>query len=85
MKQLTAPLIILLLLGASLSGCFGKEEVLTEVEEMAYPSIWDRHLLEWNTTHTHSFVLEPGPHYSLDVQEATIEVDTTGNKIKSGR
>jgi len=32
MKQLTAPLIILLLLGAALSGCFGKEEVLTEVE-----------------------------------------------------
>ena len=78
MKQLTAPLIILLLLGASLSGCFGKEEVPTEVEEMAYPSIWDRHLLEWNTTHTHSFVLEPGPYFSLDVQEATIEVDTTG-------
>ena len=78
MKQLTTPLIILLLLGASLSGCFGKEEVLIQEEEMAYPSIWDRHLLEWNTTHTHSFVLEPGPHYSLDVQEATIEVDTTG-------
>ena len=78
MKQLTTPLIILLLLGASLSGCFGKEEVLIQEEETAYPSIWDRHLLEWNTTHTHSFVLEPGPHYSLDVQEATIEVDTTG-------
>ena len=44
---------------------------------MAYPSIWIT-FLEWNTTHTHSFVLEPGPHYSLDVQEATIEVDTTG-------
>ena len=78
MKQLTTPLIILLLLGTSLSGCFGKEEVLIQEEETAYPSIWDRHLLEWNTTHTHSFVLEPGPHYSLDVQEATIEVDTTG-------
>ena len=78
MKQLTTPLIILLLLGASLSGCFGKEEVLIQEEETTYPSIWDRHLLEWNTTHTHSFVLEPGPHYSLDVQEATIEVDTTG-------
>ncbi|MAO70853.1 MAG: hypothetical protein CL983_07255 [Euryarchaeota archaeon] len=78
MKQLTTPLIILLLLGASLSGCFGKEEVLIQEEETVYPSIWDRHLLEWNTTHTHSFVLEPGPHYSLDVQEATIEVDTTG-------
>ena len=49
MKQLTAPLIILLLLGASLSGCFGKKEVITEVEEMTYPSIWNRHLLEWNT------------------------------------
>ena len=78
MKQLTTPLIILLLLGASLSGCFGKEEVLIQEEETAYPSIWDRHLLEWNTTHTHSFVLEPGPYFSLDVQEATIEVDTTG-------
>ena len=78
MKQLTTPLVILLFLGASLSGCFGKEEILNQEDEMPYPSIWERHLLEWNTTHTHSFILEPGPYFSLDVQEAMVEVDTTG-------
>ncbi len=78
MKQLAATLIILLICSAPLSGCFGNEDVVSVEEQPTYPEIWDRHNLEWNTTHTHTFVLEKGPFSALDVQEATIEVDTTG-------
>ena len=70
--------ITLLLLLTPLSGCFGAQDVANERVEDQYPSIWDRHNLEWNTSHTHTFVLEPGPHYALEVQEVNIEVDTTG-------
>jgi len=70
--------ITLLLLLTPLSGCFGAQDPPKETGEDQYPSIWDRHTLEWNTSHTHTFVLEPGPHYALDVQEVNIEVDTTG-------
>ncbi len=70
--------ITILLLIASLSGCFGAEENMTEITGEMHPSIWDRHTLEWNTSHTHSFLLNAGPHHALDVQEANIEVDTTG-------
>ena len=76
-KWVATPLIALLLV-TSLSGCFGAEEAASNTNESTYPEIWDRHTLEWNTSHTHSFLLEPGPHSVLDVQEATIEVDTTG-------
>ncbi len=78
MKQVVAALIILLLSSTSLSGCFGNEEEVIVEEVTTYPSIWERHTLEWNTTHTHAFVLEKGPYSALDVQEATIEVDTSG-------
>ena len=44
---------------------------------MSYPSIWDRHSLEWQTNHTYSFLLEPGPYEALEVMEAFIEVDTS--------
>ena len=73
-----ASLLISLLLVASLSGCFGTEEVPTKGIDSPYPDIYERHTLEWNTSHTHSFLLESGPHHALDVQEANIEVDTTG-------
>ena len=78
MKQVAAALIILLFCSTSLSGCFGNEEEVIVVEETSYPLIWERHTLEWNTTHTHTFVLEKGPYSALDVQEATIEVETSG-------
>ena len=68
---------ILLFISTSFSGCFGNDEILIE-DPSYYPQIWDRHTLEWNTSHTHSFLLEPGPHHALEVQEANIEVDTTG-------
>ena len=71
-------LMIALLLFTPLSGCFGSPATITDEVEDQYPSIWDRHTLEWNTSHTHTFVLEPGPYTPLDVQEAYIEVDTTG-------
>ena len=68
----------MILIITSLSGCFGAEEEAIKQIDENYPSIWDRHTLEWNTTHTHSFLLDQGPYYALDVQEANIEVDTTG-------
>ncbi|MDE0574630.1 MAG: CocE/NonD family hydrolase [Candidatus Poseidoniales archaeon] len=73
-----ASCLIALLLMASLSGCFGAEDSATKATEEIYPSIWDRHSLDWNVSHTHSFLLNPGPHHALDVQETTIQVDTTG-------
>ena len=50
---------------------------MAEEEAPIYPYIEDRHTLEWNWSGAYSMVLEPGPHYALDVQEATFEVDTS--------
>ena len=75
----TPVLLATLLLLTPLTGCFGEEdETVAPILEEDYPSIWDRHNLEWNTSHTHSFVLEKGPYRALDVQETTIQVDTSG-------
>ncbi len=73
----TSLILTLLLLGASFSGCFGKEDSPSENISTSYPSIYDRHLLEWNSTGSYSLVLEPGPHTALPVQEALIPVDTS--------
>ena len=60
------------------SGCISSlNENGNSNTEVSYPSIWDRHSLEWQTNHTFSFLLEPGLFYPLDVQEAFIEVDTS--------
>ena len=60
------------------SGCISSlNEDGNSNTEVSYPSIWDRHSLGWQTNHTFSFLLEPGPFYPLDVQEAFIEVDTS--------
>jgi hypothetical protein len=68
-----------LLLFLPLSGCFGNDVVEQQEDPTSlYPSIWDRHTLTWNWTGTYAHVLEPGPHEALPVQEAVIEVDTTG-------
>ena len=53
------------------------EETPEKMDENPYPSIWDRHTLEWQTNDTMSYLLEPGPYQALDVQEAFIEVDTS--------
>ena len=78
MRTITTTLITLLMFGTILSGCFGKETIPIVEEEDSYPIIWDRHLLEWNTSHSHTFVLNQGPYTALEVQEVTIEVDTSG-------
>ena len=77
-RRTHARAIVTLLILTTLSGCFGAEQSAKETSTSYYPDIYDRHTLDWNTSHTHSFLLNSGPHHALDVQEATIEVDTTG-------
>ena len=52
-------LLMMLFFGASFTGCFGEETSSDNSDLTTYPSIWDRHTLEWNTTGTYSMVLEP--------------------------
>tara|TARA_B100000965_G_scaffold376576_1_gene369995 strand:- start:632 stop:2431 length:1800 start_codon:yes stop_codon:yes gene_type:complete len=73
----TAQGMSLLFILAAFSGCLGSEELPSQESPDFYPSIWDRHTLEWNTTGTYSLVLEPGPYVALDVQETLIPVDTS--------
>jgi len=73
----TAQGMSLLFILAAFSGCLGSEEPPSQESPDFYPSIWDRHTLEWNTTGTYSLVLEPGPYVALDVQETLIPVDTS--------
>ena len=73
----TAKGMSLLFILAAFSGCLGSEEPPSQESPTSYPSIWDRHTLEWNTTGTYSLVLEPGPYVALDVQETLIPVDTS--------
>ena len=42
----TSFLLILLVIGASFSGCFGNDDIVDDNEVNTYPSIWDRHLLD---------------------------------------
>lgn len=71
--------LVALLLTLPLSGCFGDATPSpTDEDETGYPSIWERHTLEWNWTGSYARVLEPGPYEALPVQEAFIDVDTTG-------
>ena len=65
--------VVALLLSCALSGCIGSNDNT----ENSYPSIWERGDLEWDTSGSFSRVLETGPYYALDVQEAMIEVDTS--------
>lgn len=68
-----------LLLLMPLSGCLsGDEGTSREGQDDMYPSVWERHTLDWNWTGSYARVLEDGPHEALPVQEATFEVDTTG-------
>ena len=76
-REIFIYLMIFLLISTSLSGCIGNEESLISDEEETYPSIWDRHLLEWNANGSYSIVLKPGPYHALDVQDTYISVDTS--------
>ena len=71
--------VVMLLLLLPLSGCFGETETADpENDEGMYPSLWDRHTLEWNWSGSYARVLQDGPNDPLPVQEATISVDTSG-------
>ena len=71
--------IVALFLSALLSGCIfpDEPEANSSTNETEYPSIWDRHTMEWDTSGSYSLLLEPGPHIALEVQEAFIDVDTS--------
>ncbi|MBI87565.1 MAG: hypothetical protein CMB67_00840 [Euryarchaeota archaeon] len=71
--------IALTLLLVANSGClfWSEKEQNSSSNEIEYPSIWERHTLQWKMNHTHSFVLEEGPNHALEVQEAFIDVDTS--------
>ena len=71
--------LVILLLAGTLSGCiFSQEEGRSPApDETQYPSIWDRHSLQWETSGTYSLVLDPGPYEALEVQEAMVSVDTS--------
>ena len=62
-----------LVLTMSLSGCFGSDGDKSDSSESIYPDIYSRHTLDWNWSDSYSYVLEPGPHTALEVQEAFIE------------
>jgi hypothetical protein len=74
-----AYLLVSLVLLGPMAGCFGGDlsNAINDDTEGMYPSIWQRQDLDWNWTDSYSYVLEPGPHYALEVQEATFEVDTS--------
>ncbi len=77
-RRQSAMILVLIMLSSSLAGCFGEDIQPSPPEEPeTYPSIWDRHQLEWNMTHSFARVLEPGPYHALDVQDAYITVDTS--------
>ena len=72
--------VVTLLMSCALSGCIGSDGD----SENSYPSIWERGNLEWDTSGTFSRVLETGPYYALDVQEAMIEVHPTHERLEVG-
>ena len=78
-NRLYALSMTLMIIVVSMSGCIFSEpsEVGNSDQGDTYPSIFDRHTLDWKDNHTFSYTLEQGPYYALDVQEALIEVDTS--------
>ena len=77
MRAVVSIVVALSILLPALSGCMGAESSDGVPKEEFYPSLWDRHTLDWDTSGTFSRVLEPGPFHALEVQEAFIEVDTS--------
>ena len=77
-SRLRALLLALIIVTFSMSGCLSsKEKSSTGNEDSPYVSIFDRYTIDWKDNHTFSYTLETGPYYSLDVQEAYIDVDTS--------
>ncbi len=71
--------LAILFLMSFISGCISRsiDDSQSESSDISYPSIWERHTLDWRTNHTFSFLLDSGPYSALEVQEAFIEVDTS--------
>ena len=71
--------IALMFTSMTLSGCIFSDSNKTEnnSSELKYPSMFDRHNLYYKDNHTFSYVLERGAYFSLEVEEAFIEVDTS--------
>ena len=78
-RTLTGSVMVMLVV-FSFSGCMFWEGTDPEedVEDTLYPSIWERHTLDWKTDGSYSMSLEVGPYSALGVQEARITVDTSG-------
>ena len=69
-------LCAVVLVFSSTTGCLGS--LFGDEDEVDYyPNLNDRHKLNWDMSHSFSRVLDAGPHYALDVQEATFTVDTS--------
>ena len=66
--------VMVMLVVFSFSGCMFWEGTDPEedVEDTLYPSIWERHTLDWKTEGSYSMSLEVGPYSAMEVQEARI-------------
>jgi len=69
--------VSLFIISAGHSGCIGLSGSDDQLEDNEFPSIWDRHTMDWDTSKKHSMVLSEGPFFSLEVKEELIEVDTS--------
>ena len=78
-RTLTGSVMVMLVV-FSFSGCMFWEgtDPKEDVEDTLYPSIWERHTLDWKTEGSYSMSLEVGPYSAMGVQEARITVDTSG-------
>ena len=82
-NTMRAPMLCLLMsfimLLSTISGCISGDNDREDRSDSdsIYPSVWERHNLDWQMNHTFSYVLETGPYTHLEVREAYIEVDTS--------
>ena len=82
-NTMRAPMLCLLMsfimLLSTISGCISGDNDREDRSDSdsIYPSVWERHNLDWQMNHTFSYVLETGPYTNLEVREAYIEVDTS--------
>lgn len=66
-----------LLLLVPLAGCLDGDRSSRADDDPFYPPITGRHLIDWNESLDFAQLLTPGPHHTLEVQEATFTVDTS--------
>ncbi|MBA88731.1 MAG: hypothetical protein CMB16_05645 [Euryarchaeota archaeon] len=72
-----AILMLVVLLPAMFSGCFGEDEVITNVEiEPAYPAPWDRANIIYDNSDSFSRVTENGTYATDAVRSVYVDVPT---------